>query len=355
MGDPANPVFALYNLALTDDERRGKLVPDRHPDKWKYKDEDLELEPGESYSCEINDAVLAANAQRDQHLQAIQAKVAAIPKNQPGASGWHLSDTKGEHDPIGRYRLERIDTKHRMGDYLLGAYKEFMGETLKNMNFWKWLEQHSQNDDKVKEWNPALLKSDVAKRHPEWVALYIQWFRKGVKYVNDENARDRYWVEIKGGQLLRKQTSRDQNRTPFDTKELVQHLKAKPKYASLTGITAIWVFSPANKFYSHLVKLGRFHHSSLLEGTEINAAGEWGVKQGKIEWINGKSGHYRPDTALFIGAVKFLKQENAFDADAVVKLYNKAGLEDPAPVDKFLDNVDRDINYYKSKGLEVFA
>jgi len=122
-------------------------------------------------------------------------------------------------------------------------------------------------------------------------------------------------------------------------------------------LTAIWVLSPDNKFYSHVVKIGRFHHSSLLGGTEIQAAGEWGVTNGKLKWINGKSGHYRPELARFIAGLELLIQSGATANDTKVRLYKmqQTNVEKEEPVLTFIQNVKHDPQHYTKLGLEVFS
>ena len=66
---------------------------------------------------------------------------------------------------------------------------------------------------------------------------------------------------------------------------------------------AVWVCSmptidPGGKFgafvFSYTHNAGYDHHSSVLGGAPVMAAGEWVVKNGKIIAMTGKSGHYMP-------------------------------------------------------------
>jgi len=349
----SSSLATLYNQALSDKEQKCVVKSDATGNEFDSEDEFFAMEPQCSgYQTLPSQAMQDAIAHRDAHLQRIGREVEdLIPQNRAGATSWHLAQTKGAgKDPIDRYRLERLDVRHTMGDYLVAAYQEFQGLVLKNMDFWKWVERASKDDVKVKEWNPALFKS--CENQPKYAEQYINWFRAGVKYQNDEKTRDKYLVEVKGGQLFRKKKSENANRELFDTFELVEQFKSK--HQGMTS-AAIWVLSPADKFYSHLVKIGRFHHSSLLGGTVVKAAGEWGVKEGKIMWVNGKSGHYRPDTTLFIGAINSLNNDRAFAPDAKVRLYQGGSLTTQEPVDVFLRQVQADLNHYKTLGLEVFA
>jgi len=48
-------------------------------------------------------------------------------------------------------------------------------------------------------------------------------------------------------------------------------------------------------FYASMEQaVGEFHHSSLVAGDPVAAAGELDVGQGVLEALSDKSGHYRP-------------------------------------------------------------
>jgi hypothetical protein len=88
----------------------------------------------------------------------------------------------------------------------------------------------------------------------------------------------------------------------------------------------IWVCAPdpdTNRptFYSHVGKMHRFHHSSLVAGDDVIGAGEWIVKKGKLRKISANSGHYQPTMDYFYNAV--LQMGAAFQSDTVVYLYDQ--------------------------------
>lgn len=355
-----NPVYNAYNQALNSQEQKQQYGATKYNDATVVKTfdsyDDYEAwDTNGDYACSViqSEAAKLATQQKVQHNQAIDTKLKQIPANQPNAKTWQLASRQTDVSQYGtdRYRLESIDVKHRMGDYLIGAWQEFQKLTVKNSNFWEWVSSQSNDEAKVKSWNPDLFSS--TQGHPEYVAHYVKWFQQGVKYVTEEHKRDRYWVEVDGGFLKRKLKSGDPTREKFDTVELIKHVQAKHPMS----LTAIWVLSPADKFYSHVVKIGRFHHSSLLAGTEIKAAGEWGVEAGKLKWVNGKSGHYRPELARFIEGLELLSKSGAAAGDAKVLLYKpgqtKVELEEPLAT--FLHNVQANAQFYTLRGLEVFA
>ena len=73
--------------------------------------------------------------------------------------------------------------------------------------------------------------------------------------------------------------------------------------------------------YSHVGKLHRFHHSSLVAGDDVIGAGEWIVRKGKLRKISANSGHYQPTMDYFYNAV--LHMAAAFQSDTVVFLYDQ--------------------------------
>ncbi|MGA2078001.1 MAG: hypothetical protein ABSH52_31315 [Terriglobia bacterium] len=347
MSTAFSPVFDLYNQALTDQEQKRTFEGTNAEGETKQFDDADDATAFDEYGgCTLveSQALEQARNAAKPHFKAIKAKLKSIPANQPGAQTWQLDD---------KYRMECIDVKHRMGDYLGAAYDEFKGTHVKNANFWEWVTAQSADDQKVKSWNPALFAAAQQKGRPEWEQFYLRWFRKGVKYLADDHTRERYWVEIHGGIMKRRLRSKDQERTPFDTKELID--KVKEKYPDM-GFLCIWVLSTKDQFYSHVGKIGRFHHSSLLAGTEVKSAGEWGVGHGKLKWINGKSGHYKPELARFVESIELLSPSGVVPDDAVVRLYAP-----PAPavvqsvkVAEFLTNVKRDAQFYTRQGHEVY-
>jgi hypothetical protein len=59
---------------------------------------------------------------------------------------------------------------------------------------------------------------------------------------------------------------------------------------------AIFVMDEHGNLYASTYQAFReFHHSSLLGGQDVAAAGELVVKDGRIELITDRSGHYMPD------------------------------------------------------------
>ena len=93
-----------------------------------------------------------------------------------------------------------------------------------------------------------------------------------VPYMNASD-RAQHLIAARNGKLFK-------GNTPFDT-------NGGPSGAFIFVMDKDGAIYSANK---RIVK----HHSSFLSGNPAAAAGHWVVRGGKVEHINGQSGHYQP-------------------------------------------------------------
>jgi len=195
--------------------------------------------------------------------------------------------------------------------------------------------------------SPARLHPAPLSRESHSLRIVQPSFDKShpVKYIERARERDeKYRVHI-GARLIRRNAL-------FDTETVLKHFTDKtrftklyqyerdykkslnPKRAPISAVESkldpnraeewakaglIWVWC-GGEFYSHVPKIGRFHHSSMVAGGEVECAGQWIVKQGDLKKINGLSGHYRPSVDHLYRAV--LAMEAAFDDDTTVLLWD---------------------------------
>ena len=68
-------------------------------------------------------------------------------------------------------------------------------------------------------------------------------------------------------------------------------------------------------------KVHYFHHSTLLAGQPIAAAGEMIIFQGKLFAINNQSGHYHPPPIVLKRVLKVLKAKGVNIKDLLVKTF----------------------------------
>ncbi len=251
----------------------------------------------------------------------VMAQASALHADKPGT---RLTDANAQG-----YRLEALDANHRMGNYLAAAYDEYEGLNL-DRDFFGWVQETIDKDQRAaaERWNAGLFSGidgirDEKKRNALKDKCF-EWFKQGVKYLDNEVKRGRYMVTIdEAGGMSRKVTGKGDAVDKFDSESLVDKFKAR--HGGLVGKNCIFVMDPDGNFYSHVSKVTRMHHSSFLGGENVQAAGEWKVQGGKLKEIEGTTGHYRVPTEGFVKAVKALEAKGALQPDTVVKLYPKHG------------------------------
>ena len=104
------------------------------------------------------------------------------------------------------------------------------------------------------------------------------------RYLNDEE-RKQYLIYVKNGSIY------DANGNLFDT-------SSAPSLHPIDGVeggVAIFVMDEKGEIYASLTpQVTVFHHSTFLAGKPVAAAGQMQVIQGKLKYIDNRSGHYRP-------------------------------------------------------------
>jgi hypothetical protein len=159
---------------------------------------------------------------------------------------------------------------------------------------------------------------------------------KGVKYISAvTERRNKYKIEI--GAIMRRRT------LDFDTQAIRDNFIRKGNQIGAAKLgrdkrgnlistptewqqtALIWVCAPeppadAAAIYSHVCKIDRFHHSSLVAGSKVMGSGDWIVRKGKLWKISGNSGHYRQSIDFLYQSV--MKMSAAFQPDTTVFLYD---------------------------------
>jgi len=135
----------------------------------------------------------------------------------------------------------------------------------------------------------GMYKGEHLKGNPIWPGDVVEYL--------DANARQAYKLHVKGGKLY------DSAGNLFDTSVV----KA-PNRAS--GGSAIFVMDENGDFYASKTQIvGKFHHSSLLAGAPVAAAGTIEVINGQIRGLSDRSGHYRPANEFTRQAVDSLQRQ----------------------------------------------
>jgi hypothetical protein len=191
----------------------------------------------------------------------------------------------------GNYWLERADPLHRPWGHIGGKLFKRWYSTNAPDDFFTWIDNN--RDKLLSEYgDPASKDYDPALEH-------ILTMDRGVKYVDKED-RWRYRVVVHGGLLKRRNPKSVVGKDttplePFSTHEL-QTVTMRDHFAA-------WVAGvppdrkdqskTALRFYSHKHKKDRFHHSSFLQGADVEAGGEWAVMEGVLFAVIDKTGHYK--------------------------------------------------------------
>jgi hypothetical protein len=216
---------------------------------------------------------------------------------------------------------ERADPRHRIGELLIAAWRIYLrkpemrtyGPTKNPKDFFSWL-------DAIPEWDRIVMLSkeirDLGTRvqgtpaeqqllvtetlRPNLTGVkhdinlkpsVVAAFLKGVKYL-DAASRPSYVVSFVGDRAMYRNAL-------LDTRMM---------QTVFSGVGfAIWVMDRNGTIYAGKHIYGQMHHSSFLSGASVLAAGEVKAKNGIIEFLSGKSGHYQPPIHNLIEALKRLQ------------------------------------------------
>jgi hypothetical protein len=85
-------------------------------------------------------------------------------------------------------------------------------------------------------------------------------------------------------------------------------------------VSNTWGQGP-NIFASTYQRAGFFHHSSFFSGEDVAAAGELVVKDGKIEIVTDRSGHYLPSRSRTEQLLEQLETQGVDMTDVIVDLF----------------------------------
>jgi hypothetical protein len=135
----------------------------------------------------------------------------------------------------------------------------------------------------------------------------------GVTYLDDA-ARQDFRITIHDGYVY------DAHGDLFDTSNGVS------AFGPGNGGRAIFVMDEnGNLFASTYQRAGDFHHSSFFAGGDVAAAGELVVKDGKIEIVTDRSGHYLPSRSRTQQMLHQLASQGIDMRDVIVDLFMPGG------------------------------
>lgn len=244
------------------------------------------------------------------------------PRSHGKLMGWHRKTAQGKETPLApAYELEKQDPRHRMG-FVLADFMRYHESHSIPKPFFAWLDGLSYFEV-VK-----ILKHDLGKTDA-YIRQFARPFMRGVAYLN-EASRKTYRVKVDkaSGKL-------SWRGAPFDTEKS----KLQTVFSGIGW--GIWVLSPKDKFYSGPHVKGEFHHSSFLSGEPVKAAGEWKVRDGVVESVTGKTGHYMCDCEDLVYALRTLTGKGVSLAKAKVIIWEATGERKPREVPALSFMIDK--------------
>jgi hypothetical protein len=200
------------------------------------------------------------------------------------------------------YILEGLDPKHRDKFSLNKYFKEWknLPDTPENRNFFCWL----------------------AAAHPKFNEQQgVRYFSKHERFAHQINIDENGIVRI------------GKEKQPFDT----------TRYSGKSPGKAAYIMDSKGNIYVGEHKKNIIHHSSFNAGARVIAAGMLRVENGKITYIDHKSGHYAPTIMHFKNALERIHVEAFTDNASIV-------FTDPTPsrlleFGKFLTEI-KDNSYF---------
>lgn len=130
-------------------------------------------------------------------------------------------------------------------------------------------------------------------------------------------------IDKKNRLMARKKYALENDKNPLtllNTQQTISgNLNSCIKLFSEPNATAfVWSLEDTAIFYTHPHLEGKYHHSSLVEGKDVRAAGMWHTIEGKIKYISNSSGHYRTSSLQFHQLIHFLHKKGLIDEDTVI-------------------------------------
>ncbi|VEG90473.1 hypothetical protein [Legionella spiritensis] len=176
-------------------------------------------------------------------------------------------------------------------------------------------DRFSSRDEFLKK---RLIEHMVAnKKHYLHVPAHLQRSDKLLKVIRlNEKQREECRVLIANGHLWQfKMPTEDKPQLvleKFDTSHHIAHSKYHGR--------VIFVVSPWGELFASSSELGKFHHSSFLNGQPVLMAGMLEAREGSLTYINEHSGHYSPGVFAFYNFLKILKSKGVINDDTKIQL-----------------------------------
>lgn len=146
---------------------------------------------------------------------------------------------------------------------------------------------------------------------------------RGVRYLNSEE-RKQYLLHVCGALLCDQHGKAINHQTPAPAHKLTQFpetlSKSKEKLDFYKLGVAIYVMNQAGEIWlSFDAQPKVFHHSTLLAGQAVAAAGEMVIFEGRLYAINNRSGHYQPPPIVIKRVLSVLESKGISTQDILIQ------------------------------------
>ncbi len=201
---------------------------------------------------------------------------------------------------------------------LVHLQQKYIGED--NPKNQKWIARNARTEKRFIDHNVLCKYNEAGINVEKYKAC-------SVKYFTTISARKPFLLKYK---RLDKKFYLADGREPYDSARATDQALADKKYAILAILAeirrdygsypAIWVMDPTGRLYvSSTPQPGMFNHSSFLGGGSVICAGEIIIEDGKITFINNRSGHYQPKDETLDNAIAKLREQGVeLDGELVV-------------------------------------
>ncbi|KAL8852891.1 MAG: hypothetical protein Q9221_002267 [Calogaya cf. arnoldii] len=265
------------------------------------------------------------------------------------------------------YFLEMVDIHHRYGSHLRKYHAEWKKRPTRD-NFFYWLDYGEEKDVSLENCSREKLDSMKIRYlgREERINYAVEvdpqgrlcWKRNGVRVNTNEEWRDSIKGIVKvddpapnpspglGFYVSSSESSGLSSAEDGDSEESIPIAKRKQPKAAVTSLVetgikefandtkakildhrpfkhpskepgekkkkkkAMWIFvaDTCYNLYIGIKQSGAFQHSSFLHGGRVSAAGIIKIKDGKLKYMQPRSGHYKPPAASFRAFVHSLQK-----------------------------------------------
>lgn len=135
-------------------------------------------------------------------------------------------------------------------------------------------------------------------------SYFSEWAEGGVVHM-PEAERSLHAVEVMGGKVRRGGWALNPQATFVTSSQT--WFKPLQRFAYVLGFDE----NHKKALYIHRHEVGLFHHSTTFAAKPVIDAGMMSIVNGRVVYIEHKSGHYKPELSRMLATLQFLKAGGA--------------------------------------------